>query len=339
MNNTEQQIRNNWTLEQAMAIYKTPLLELIFKANSIHRQFFDASKVQVSSLLSIKTGGCPEDCAYCPQAARYQTGLNVQKMMDVEDVVSKATAAKEKGASRYCLGAAWREVRDNRDFDKVVDMVSAINKMDMEVCCTLGMLTEEQASRLKEAGLYAYNHNLDSSEDFYKDIISTRTYQDRLDTLGNVRSAGLTICSGGIVGMGEKEEDRVKMLVTLANLEKHPESVPINALISVEGTPLEKQKKVPIWDMIRTIATAKMMMPASMVRLSAGRINMSDTEQALCFLAGANSIFAGDKLLTTPNPEMSDDQALFDLLGLTPMKAFEHKAVREQKKEIENSLT
>lgn len=317
-------IRNNWTFNETQIIYNKPLLELIFKANSIHRKFFDPQKVQVSSLLSIKTGGCPEDCAYCPQAARYNTGLNAHKMMEVETVVNKAKEAKDEGASRYCLGAAWREVRDNRDFDKVVDMVKSINNMGMEVCCTLGMLTEDQALRLKEAGLYAYNHNLDSSEDFYKDIITTRTYKDRLDTLDNIRSAGLTICSGGIVGMGEKWEDRVKMLITLANLDKHPESVPINALISVEGTPLAEQKKVPIWDMIRTIATAKIMMPASMIRLSAGRINMSDTEQALCFLAGANSIFAGDKLLTTPNPESSDDKALFELLGLKPMEAFEH---------------
>ncbi len=328
-------LRNNWTFSEANEIYNTPLLELIFLANKTHREYFDASKVQVSSLLSIKTGGCPEDCAYCPQAARYNTGLNAHKMMDVKDVVSKAKIAKENGSSRYCLGAAWREVRDNRDFDKVVEMVSEINAMDMEVCCTLGMITEDQANRLKEAGLYAYNHNLDSSKDFYKDIISTRTYQDRLDTLGNVRSAGLTICSGGIIGMGEKDDDRVKMLVTLANLEKHPESVPINALISVEGTPLEKQKKIPIWEMIRTIATAKLMMPASMIRLSAGRINMSDTEQALCFLAGANSIFAGDKLLTTPNPNTSDDKKLFEILGLTPMQAFEHKAIREEKRKLE----
>ncbi|MCL4111641.1 UNVERIFIED_CONTAM: hypothetical protein GTU68_002057 [Idotea baltica] len=317
-------IRNNWSFEESFEIYKKPLLELIIEANSIHREFFDAQKIQVSSLLSIKTGGCPEDCAYCPQAARYHTDVNVHKLMDTDTVLNKAKDAKEDGASRYCLGAAWREVRNNSDFDKVIDMVAGINDMGMEVCCTLGMLTEEQAKRLKEAGLYAYNHNLDSSEDYYKDIISTRTYKDRLDTLDNIRSAGLTICSGGIIGMGEKEEDRVKMLVTLANLEKHPESVPINALISVEGTPLEDQQKVPIWDMIRTIATAKIMMPASMVRLSAGRINMADTEQALCFLAGANSIFAGDKLLTTPNPEMSNDKSLFELLGLQPMKAFEH---------------
>jgi len=317
-------IRHDWQLQEARDIYNMPLLELIYKANTAHRQFFNPQKVQVSSLLSIKTGGCPEDCAYCPQAARYHTDVKVHKMLEVDEVVESAKSAKAGGASRFCLGAAWREVRDNRDFDKVVDMVKGVNNLGMEVCCTLGMITESQAQKLKDAGLYAYNHNLDSSDEFYEEIISTRTYNDRLDTLDNVRNAGLTVCSGGIIGMGENISDRVKMLVTLANQPKHPESVPINALIAVEGTPLENQQKVPVWDMVRTIATAKLMMPASMIRLSAGRINMSDTEQALCFMAGANSIFAGDKLLTTPNPEYNNDMALFEILGLQPMQAYEH---------------
>lgn len=319
---TDTPIRHDWRLHEARTIYDSPLLELIYRANTAHRQHFDPSKVQVSSLLSIKTGGCPEDCAYCPQAARYQTGLDVHRLMDVEEVVEKAKAAKAGGASRFCMGAAWREVRDNRDFDRVLQMVEEVNGLGMEVCTTLGMVSPEQAKRLKAAGLHAYNHNLDSSEKFYEKIISTRTYQDRLDTLESVERAGIGVCSGGIIGMGETAEDRAEMLVTLANRDIHPDSVPVNALISVAGTPLEEQQRVPIWDVIRTIATAKIMMPASMVRLSAGRIDMSAPEQALCFMAGANSIFAGDKLLTTPNPNFTDDQTLFQLLGLQPMEAF-----------------
>lgn len=315
-------IRTNWTKEEISEIYNRPILDLVFEAASIHRQYNDANEVQISSLISIKTGGCPEDCAYCPQAARYNTGVNVHKLMPTEEVIAAAEAAKAGGSSRLCMGAAWREVRDNRDFDKVLDMVRAVNGMGMEVCCTLGMLNYEQAQKLKDAGLFAYNHNIDTSEEHYQNIISTRQYSDRLQTIENARKAKLTVCSGGIVGLGETETDRIGMLHLLATLEQHPESVPINALVPVKGTPLENQERVSIWDMLRMIATARILMPKTMVRLSAGRLEMSIPEQALCFMAGANSIFAGDKLLTTPNPSFTDDQHLFQLLGLKTRKAF-----------------
>ncbi|MCU0432709.1 MAG: biotin synthase BioB [Bacteroidia bacterium] len=315
-------IRHNWTIQELEEVYNRPLLDLIHQAATIHREHHNSRAVQVSSLLSIKTGGCPEDCSYCPQAARYHTEVKVHKLLPVKEVVATAEKAKAAGASRMCLGAAWREVRDNRDFDQVLDMVKAINNLDMEVCCTLGMLTEEQAWKLAEAGVYAYNHNLDSSEEFYGEIISTRTYDDRLNTLNNVRKAGMTICSGGIIGMGETVNDRLGMLKTLANLNPHPESVPINALVAVEGTPLEDQPPVPIWDMVRIIATARIVLPKTVVRLSAGRTNMSAEGQALCFMAGANSIFAGEKLLTTPNPAFDADMELFRLLGLEPQTPF-----------------
>jgi biotin synthase len=276
----------------------------------------------MSSLLSIKTGGCPEDCGYCPQAARYHTGLKAQKLMAVEDVVEQAKNAKANGSSRLCMGAAWREVRDNRDFDKVVEMVQAVNDLEMEVCCTLGMLNEDQAKRLKAAGLFAYNHNLDSSRDFYKDIISTREYDQRLETIENARKAGITVCSGGIIGMGEAVEDRIGMLMSYMEMENPPESIPINALVAVEGTPLENQKPIEQWEMIRMVATTRIAFPKSVVRLSAGRTKMSMEAQALCFLAGAGSIFAGDKLLTTPNPEFNEDQEMFKILGLVPREAF-----------------
>lgn len=318
------QTKHNWTNEEISAIYHKPFLDLVYEAASIHRENKDYAEVQISSLISIKTGGCPEDCAYCPQAARYHTDLEVQSLMKVEQVVEAAKKAKEGGSSRLCMGAAWREVRDNRDFDKVIDMVKAVNELDMEVCCTLGMLSATQAQRLADAGLYAYNHNLDTSEEDYDRIISTRTYDDRLNTLKNVRQANLTVCSGGIVGLGETVEDRVSMLRTLANLPKHPESVPINALVPVQGTPLENQPRIPIWDMVRMIATARIVMPGSVVRLSAGRNEMSTLEQAFCFMAGANSIFAGDKLLTTPNPAFSDDMEMFELLGLKTREAFKN---------------
>jgi biotin synthase len=319
------QIRNNWTTEEIREIYNRPLLDLIFEAASIHRANNDYSEVQISSLISIKTGGCPEDCAYCPQAARYHTNVKVHALMKTEEVVATAEKAKAAGASRLCMGAAWREVRDNRDFDRVLDMVRAVNELDMEVCCTLGMLSEEQALRLADAGLYAYNHNLDTSEENYKNIISTRTYEDRLRTLEHVRNAKISVCSGGIVGLGETEDDRIGMLRTLANLPQHPESVPINALVAVEGTPLENQQRVPVWDMVRMIATTRIIMPKTVVRLSAGRLELSMAEQALCFMAGANSIFAGDKLLTTPNPAFDDDMKMFDILGLHPRKAFKDR--------------
>ncbi len=317
-------LRHDWTKEEIAAIYHKPLLDLVFEAASIHRENKDYNEVQISSLISIKTGGCAEDCSYCPQAARYHTGVDVHALMKLTDVVSAAVRAKEGGASRLCMGAAWREVRDNRDFDRVIEMVKAVNDMDLEVCCTLGMLSESQAQRLADAGLYAYNHNLDTSEDDYKRIISTRTYDDRLNTIKNVRKAKLTVCSGGIIGLGETEADRISMLQTLATMPKHPESVPVNALVPVKGTPLENQPRVPIWDMVRMIATARIVMPRSVVRLSAGRNEMSTLEQAFCFMAGANSIFAGEKLLTTPNPAFNEDMAMFELLGLQTRAAFKN---------------
>lgn len=326
------EIRNNWTREEIAEIYNSPVLELIYRAATVHRNYNDPQEVQVCTLLSVKTGGCPEDCAYCPQAARYHTDVKVHKLLEVEEVLGKALEAKEAGSTRFCMGAAWREVRDNRDFDKVLEMVKGVNTMGMEVCCTLGMLSEEQAMKLKEAGLYAYNHNLDTSEEAYGDIITTRTYKDRLDTLENVRQAKISVCSGGIIGMGEKEEDRIGMLHTLATLTEHPESVPVNALVPVEGTPLEEQPRVSVWDMVRMIATARIIMPKAMVRLSAGRVRMNTEEQALCFMAGANSIFAGDKLLTTPNPDTVSDGEMFQILNLKPRASFkgQEEAVKFQ---------
>lgn len=317
--------KQNWTLQDLQSIYNSPLLDLVYRAATVHREHFNPREVQVSTLLSIKTGGCPEDCSYCPQAARYQTDVNTHKLLEVETVVNKASEAKANGSSRFCMGAAWREVRDNRDFDKVISMVKAVNEMDMEVCCTLGMLSEDQAKKLQEAGLHAYNHNLDTSEEYYGEIISTRNFDDRMGTLQNVRKAGLTVCSGGIIGLGESIEDRLNMLLTLAALDPQPESVPINRLVAVEGTPLENQPQVSGWEMVRMVATARIVLPQSMVRLSAGRNELSEVEQAFCFMAGANSIFAGDQLLTTPNPEFNQDKAMFDLLGLKPMPSKKEK--------------
>lgn len=314
-------IRNNWTREEIASIYNMPVFDLMYQAATVHREYHDANEVQVCTLLSVKTGGCPEDCSYCPQAARYHTNVKVHKLMEVEEVIGKALEAKESGSTRFCMGAAWREVRDNRDFDKVIDMVKGVSQMGMEVCCTLGMLSKEQAQKLKDAGLYAYNHNLDTSEEFYDEIITTRNYSDRLETLTHVRDAKISVCSGGIIGLGELEEDRIGMLHTLSTLPEHPESVPVNALVPVEGTPLENQPRVSVWEMIRMIATARIIMPKAMVRLSAGRVRMSLEEQALCFLAGANSIFAGDKLLTTPNPGVVQDQEMFQVLQLKPRPA------------------
>ncbi|MFP5470702.1 MAG: biotin synthase BioB [Bacteroidia bacterium] len=312
----------SYTKEEIKAIYHKPLLELLHEAATVHRQHHNPQEIQVSQLVSIKTGGCPEDCGYCPQSASYDTNIEKNQMMPIEEVLSAGLYAKENGSSRVCMGAAWRNVKENEDFDKVLEMVRGLNDLDLEVCCTLGMLTENQAKRLADAGLYAYNHNLDSSEDFYKKIISTRGYDDRLKTIDNARKAGLTVCSGGIIGMGEADEDRIGMLYTLQLMRPQPESVPINALVAVEGTPLEEQMPVPIWDMVRMIATTRIVMPYSAVRLSAGRTQMSDEGQALCFMAGANSIFSGEKLLTTPNPDYNSDRELFDILGLHPMKAF-----------------
>lgn len=318
-------IRNNWSLKEIESIYNSPLLEIVFNAATLHRKYNDTSEVQVCTLLSIKTGGCSEDCSYCPQAARYSTGVEVQALMKKEEVLAYAQKAKEAGSTRFCMGAAWREIRDNKDFDSVLEMVKGVNQMGMEVCCTLGMLTELQAQKLAEAGLYAYNHNLDTSKNHYAEIITTRTYNDRLETIDNVRKAGVSVCCGGIIGLGETHEDRINMLHTLATLLEHPESVPINALVPIRGTPLANNPKVDIWDMVRMIATARILMPKTMVRLSAGRTEMSIAEQALCFMAGANSIFAGDKLLTTPNPSFDEDHAMFALLGLKPRTAFKEE--------------
>ncbi|WP_435019622.1 biotin synthase BioB [Tundrisphaera sp. TA3] len=310
-----------WTFDEVAAIYRTPVLELIHRAGEVHRQHHDPSEVQVCVLLSVKTGGCPEDCGYCPQAARYHTAVTPEPLLSVDTVLAAARRAKDDGAARFCMGAAWREVKDNHQFDRVLQMIRGVKDLGMEACCTLGMITPDQARRMKEAGLDAYNHNLDTSPEHYDQVISTRTYQDRLDTINNVRNAGITVCCGGIVGLGETEDDRINLLLTLANLPEPPESVPINALVAVEGTPMAEQPKVPIWDMVRSIATARILMPESMVRLSAGRVGMSESDQALCFLAGANSIFAGDKLLTTPNPGADRDQLMFDRLGLVPKPA------------------
>lgn len=319
-------IRNDWTREEIATIYHSPVLDLIYRAATVHREYNDPQEVQVCTLLSVKTGGCPEDCAYCPQAARYHTDVKVQKLLPTDEVLEAAKQAKESGSTRFCMGAAWREVRDNRDFDRVLDMVKGVNAIGLEVCCTLGMLTESQAEKLKEAGLYAYNHNLDTSEEHYEDIITTRTYDDRLKTIDNVRNAKISVCSGGIIGLGETVEDRIGMLHTLSTMPEHPESVPVNALVPVEGTPLEHQEKVSVWEMVRMIATARIIMPKAMVRLSAGRVRMSVEEQALCFMAGANSIFAGDKLLTTPNPGEDSDKAMFQILNLKPRAAFKGEA-------------
>ncbi|OIQ15452.1 biotin synthase BioB [Lacinutrix sp. MedPE-SW] len=316
------EIKHNWTTEQILEIYNKPLMELLYEAATVHRLHHDPNTVQVSTLLSIKTGGCPEDCGYCPQAARYHTDIEGNDLMSVQQVKAQALRAKSSGSSRVCMGAAWRNVKDGEEFDQVLEMVRTINKLDMEVCCTLGMITENQAQRLAEAGLYAYNHNLDSSEDYYKEVISTRGFEDRLETIDNVRKTNVTVCSGGIIGMGEAIEDRAGMLVALATLNPQPESVPINALVAVEGTPLAEEKPVAIWDMIRMVATTRIVMPETQVRLSAGRTEMSREGQAMCFFAGANSIFAGDKLLTTPNPDVNEDMKMFEMLGLNPQKPF-----------------
>jgi biotin synthase len=313
------ELRHDWTREQVRALFALPFPELMFRAAQVHRENFDPAEVQISTLLSIKTGGCPEDCAYCPQSAQYDTGVKAEKLMAVEAVLAEARAAKASGASRFCMGAAWREPKD-RDLDSVCAMVEGVKAMGLETCATLGMLSAEQAQRLKASGLDYYNHNLDTSPEYYGAIITTRTYQDRLDTLDHVRNAGIHVCCGGIVGMGEGLDDRVGMIATLASLPVHPESVPINMLVQVAGTPLGDAPKLDPLDFVRTIAVARITMPASVVRLSAGREDMSEETQALCFLAGANSIFYGPKLLTTPNPGRDRDMALLDKLGLRPME-------------------
>jgi biotin synthase len=305
----------NWTLEQAKSIFKLPLNEILFEAQTIHKKHFAPNKIQISTLLSIKTGSCPENCSYCPQSAHYQTDVKKESLMALEDVLEAAKRAKEAGASRFCMGAAWRGPKDE-DLNQVCVMVSEVKKLGLETCVTLGLLKDDQASRLKEVGLDFYNHNIDTSEDFYDKIITTRTFQDRIDTLNKVRKAGLKVCCGGIIGMGEDNEDRIKMLVTLANLDEPPESVPINKLIRIPGTPLEGQEEVDPFDFVKTIALARILMPKSYIRLSAGREQMSDEMQALCFFAGANSIFYGEKILTANNPIPENDRLLFKRLGL-----------------------
>jgi biotin synthase len=314
-NGTFADIRHDWRLAEVQALFALPFNDLIYRAQTMHRRYFDANEIQISSLLSIKTGACSEDCAYCPQSARYDTALKREPLMALEDVLTAAEHAKARGATRFCMGAAWRSPKD-RDLERVADMVRGVRALGLETCVTLGMLSDGQTRRLKEAGLDYYNHNLDTSPDFYAEIITTRTYQDRLDTLRRVREAGIHVCCGGIIGMGESEDDRAGLLLELATLPQHPESVPINLLVQVEGTPLAGTPKLDPFAFIRTVAVARVMMPASRIRLSAGRADMSDELQSLCFLAGANSIFYGEKLLTTENPLMERDQRLFERLGL-----------------------
>jgi biotin synthase len=316
MENSDPAPRVAWTIAEIRDLYATPFLELVARASDVHRRHHSYADVQCCTLLSIKTGGCPEDCAYCPQAARYATGSPVEKLVSIDRVVDAARAARDAGSTRFCMGAAWREVRDNADFDRVLEMVRAVGALGLEVCCTLGMLSDEQAARLAAAGLTAYNHNIDTSAEFYDDIVSTRTFDDRLATIASVRRAGISVCSGGIIGMGESVEDRVSFLHTLASLDPQPESVPINALVPVEGTPLADRPPVDPFDFVRVIACARILMPASKVRLSAGRLSLSDEAQTLAFLAGANSIFTGDRLLTTANPSDDDDDRLLARLGL-----------------------
>ena len=334
-------IRHNWQREEVLALFNQPFNDLLFQAQTIHRQFFNPNQVQLSTLLSIKTGACPEDCKYCPQSARYDTGLEKEKLLDIETVIEEAKAAKASGASRFCMGAAWRTPHD-RDIPRVMEMVKEVKSLGLETCMTLGMLTKSQAQSLADAGLDYYNHNLDTSKEFYGEIITTRTYQDRLQTLDNVRSAGMKVCAGGIVGMGEGQKDRAGLLMELANLSHHPESVPINMLVKVAGTPLENEEELDPFEFIRTIAVARIMMPQSHVRLSAGREEMNDQMQALAFMAGANSIFYCEKLLTTPNPKANRDMQLFERLGIVPeenqiaqdseeQEAALHKAIEEKK--------
>jgi len=310
-------VRHDWTVSDVQELYDMPFNDLLYRAQCLHRSYFDANEVQLSTLLNIKSGGCPEDCAYCPQSVRHDAGVADKPLLSVDDVIESAQAAKASGATRFCMGAAWRSPKE-RDFVTVLEMVRAVRQIGLESCATLGMLSEDQAQRLKAAGLDFYNHNLDSSPDFYKTIIKTRTYQDRLDTLSLVRKAGINLCCGGIIGMGEERSDRIEFLIVLANMDKHPESVPVNLLVKVPGTPLDNAGAVPAIEIARTIAVARIMMPASYVRLSAGRSDMSEELQALCFLAGANSVFYGEKLLTTDNPQENKDLDLFARLGIRP---------------------
>jgi biotin synthase len=312
-------VRHDWIREEVRTLYNTRLIDILFQAQAVHRQYFQPGEVQLCQLLSIKTGGCPEDCAYCPQSAHYDTGVERQDLLSIDHVLITARKAREQGVTRFCMGAAWRQVTDGPEFDSVLEMVRCVSSLGLEVCCTLGMLSESQARRLADAGLYAYNHNLDTSAEFYGEIITTRNYEDRLRTLENVRKAGITVCCGGIIGMGESDEDRIGLLHQLATLTPHPESVPINMLVRVDGTPLGDAEAVDPLVLVRTIATARILMPSSRVRLSAGRRSVSREAVTLCFLAGANSIFVGDKLLTTPNPSRDEDEVLLQDLDLRPM--------------------
>jgi len=336
-------IKNDWSKEEINEIYQMPMMELLYRAATVHRMYFNPTEVQQCTLLSIKTGGCSEDCKYCSQSVQHKTFIKPTPQMKVKEVLEAAKRAKEAGSTRFCMGAAWRELGNKKNaFNHILDMVKGVNSMGLEVCCTLGMLNLEQAKQLKEAGLAAYNHNLDTSREYYPQVISTRSYDDRLETIANVRKAGISVCCGGILGLGEKEIDRIGLLHTLATLDEHPESVPINALVAIDGTPIKEDgmaNEPDVWDMSRMIATARIVMPRTMVRLSAGRLAFSESEQALMFMAGANSIFNGDKLLTTPNPEMSEDAQLFSKLGLVGKPA--HLAPQEstyfENNEISNS--
>lgn len=329
-----QAIRHDWTRDQIREIYGSPLLDLVFRAAGVHREHQEAREVQVCKLISIKTGACPEDCSYCSQSSRYQTEVEPSPLMQKAEVIEIAQRAKETGVTRVCMGAAWREVKDSKQFDRVLDMVKDVTAMDMEVCCTLGMLTEEQAKRLEDAGLYAYNHNLDTGQEFYETIITTRTFADRLNTIENVRKTNITVCSGGIIGLGETVDDRVSMLHTLATLDPHPESVPVNILSKVPGTPLANNPEVPVWDIIRMVATSRILFPRSMVRLSAGRVKLSPAEQAMCFMAGANSIFSSEsKIMLTKavaSPAYDEDKALLNTLGLTMRPPFKGRDISQQ---------
>ncbi|ORJ47511.1 biotin synthase [Kluyvera intermedia] len=329
--------QTRWTMSQVTALFEKPLLELLFEAQQVHRQHFDPRQVQVSTLLSIKTGACPEDCKYCPQSARYKTGLDAERLMEVEQVLESARKAKNAGSTRFCMGAAWKNPND-RDMPYLEQMVEGVKAMGLEACMTLGTLTDNQAQRLAQAGLDYYNHNLDTSPEFYGNIITTRTYQERLDTLDKVRDAGIKVCSGGIVGLGETVTDRAGLLLQLANLPTPPESVPINMLVKVKGTPLAENEDVDAFDFIRTIAVARIMMPTSHVRLSAGREQMNEQTQAMCFMAGANSIFYGCKLLTTPNPEEDKDLQLFRKLGLNPQQTEVLNGDKAQQEQLEQQL-
>jgi biotin synthase len=335
--NQSQILRHDWSRDEILRLFDLPFNDLLFQAQTIHRQNFNPNEVQLSTLLSIKTGACPEDCKYCPQSARYDTGLEKEKLMQIEQVLEAAKAAKASGSSRFCMGAAWRSPHD-RDIPAIEAMIREVKALGLETCMTLGMLSETQADKLSEAGLDYYNHNLDTSKEFYGDIITTRTYQDRLDTLANVRNSGMKVCSGGIVGMGEEQKDRAGLLMGLANLPKHPDSVPINMLVKVAGTPMESEEDLDPFEFIRTIAVARILMPKSYVRLSAGREEMNEQMQAMAFMAGANSIFYCDKLLTTPNPKANSDMQLLKRLGINPEKSAVEKDSQEQEADLHQAI-